>query len=166
MSSAFGVGMLAGGLLLSVWDSSKRRMATSVLGTLIISVGRLTVGLAPEHALWLAIAGQGLTGLGLSAHLTGMRAAEQAAVAPEVQGRFFAVDIPFSRPSAPSHSPSPGPWRMRWACNPSGSLPLSWGWSSLGCAALRAISITWRMVSAQWPLPLAPVFCHRSSRLN
>ncbi|NLS78141.1 MAG: MFS transporter [Chloroflexi bacterium] len=91
LSSAFGIGLVAGGMVLSVWKGFKRHLATSIFGTLVSSLGRLIVGLSPAHAMWLAIAGQFIAGLGLSAHNSGERAAEQVAVAPEMQGRFFAV---------------------------------------------------------------------------
>ena len=91
MSSGFGIGMLVGGALLSAWGGFPRRMATSITGTVVTSLGRLAVALTPPGVWPLAIAGQFIAGLGFSAHTSGMRAAEQAAVAPEMQGRFFAV---------------------------------------------------------------------------
>jgi DHA3 family macrolide efflux protein-like MFS transporter len=93
MSSSFGIGMLAGGTLLSVWGGFPRRLTTSIIGTVITCLGRLMVGIAPPTAFWLAIVGQFITGLGFSAHTSGTRAAEQAVVAPEMQGRFFAVSF-------------------------------------------------------------------------
>jgi DHA3 family macrolide efflux protein-like MFS transporter len=93
MSSAFGIGMLAGGTLLSIWGGFPRRLTTSIIGTVVTCLGRLMVASAPATAFWLAIIGQFITGLGFSAHNSGTRAAEQAAVAPEMQGRFFAVSF-------------------------------------------------------------------------
>lgn len=91
LTSAFGIGMLGGGALLSVWGGFKRSLATSITGTAVSSLGRLVVGLSPATAFWLAMGGQFVAGLGFAAHTSGMRAAEQVAVAPEMQGRFFAV---------------------------------------------------------------------------
>ena len=107
LSSSFGIGMLGGGLLLSVWGGFRRHMATSVTGTWTMGFGRLLVGLASPHTLWLAIIGQALSGLGMAAHGTGMRPAQQAAVAPEVQGRFFAVNMAVSTAVTP-HLAGPG----------------------------------------------------------
>lgn len=91
LSSAFGVGMLLGGGLLSVWGGFPRRLATSITGTVVTSIGRLVVGLTPPNLMPVALVGQFIAGLGFSAHTSGMRAAEQAAVARDMQGRFFAV---------------------------------------------------------------------------
>ncbi|NLD72185.1 MAG: MFS transporter [Chloroflexi bacterium] len=91
LSSGFGVGMLVGGAILSAWGGFPRRIATSIVGTVVTSLGRLAVGLTPPGMWPLAIAGQFVAGLGFAAHTSGMRAAEQAAVDPKMQGRFFAV---------------------------------------------------------------------------
>jgi DHA3 family macrolide efflux protein-like MFS transporter len=66
-------------------------MATGILGMSVSASGRLLIGLAPATALWMAILGQFIGGLGFAAYNTGTRATQQAVVAPEMQGRFFAV---------------------------------------------------------------------------
>ena len=93
LSSASGIGMLLGGLVLSAWGGFKRHLSTSILGTTISLTGRLLIGIAPASAFWLAIVGQFIGGFGFSARMTGMRAAQQSVVAPEMQGRFFSVQF-------------------------------------------------------------------------
>ena len=91
LSSASGIGMLVGGFVLSAWGGFRRHMNTAIVGALISGAGRILVGLAPGTALWLAIIGQFISGVGFSGYMTGSRATQQSTVAPEMQGRFFAV---------------------------------------------------------------------------
>jgi len=92
LQSASGIGMIAGGVLLGVWGGFDRRMATSLTGT---SVGVLAVfitSLAPPNALWVGITGYTILGVALAMHTSGIRAAQQTVVAPEMQGRFFTLN--------------------------------------------------------------------------
>ena len=83
--------MVAGGVLLSAWGGLKRRMSTSLLGTTGMCLSVLVVALAPSHALWLALVGIGFFGLTWSVHTGAQRAALQSAIAPAMQGRYWAV---------------------------------------------------------------------------
>ena len=118
LSSAFGIGMLAGGVILGATGGFKRRMATSVTGTWTMGLGRLLVALAPPDAIWLAIVGQALSGVGMAAHGSGIRAAQQAAVAPEVQGRYFAVNMSVATAVTPISLGIAGPLADAWGVRP------------------------------------------------
>jgi len=91
LSSAWGVGLLAGGLTLSAWGGFRRRIVTVIVGLFGMGVGILVVGLAPAHLLVIGVVG--LFGASaMSALCNGsIFAIMQARVAPEMQGRVFAV---------------------------------------------------------------------------
>jgi DHA3 family macrolide efflux protein-like MFS transporter len=49
MQSAYGLGYVLGGGILSLWGGLRRRIATSLVGTVGISLGLIVVGLAPPE---------------------------------------------------------------------------------------------------------------------
>ena len=89
--SLFGVGMIAGGLFLSVWGGFKRRIATTLMGIIGLGLGVITVGLAPSHLFWIALVGMAITGI-MSPITNGpLQAIMQATVKPEMQGRVMSL---------------------------------------------------------------------------
>lgn len=93
MQSAWGIGMLGGGLLLSVWGGFRRRILTSMLGLLVIGTGSLLVGILPSAAFWLALGAMLFMGIGNPITNGPLMAVIQATVAPEMQGRVFTLLI-------------------------------------------------------------------------
>ena len=91
LESGFGFGVVAGGLLLSVWGGFHRRILTSLAGLVGMGLGTLLVGLAPASALWLAISGMFVAGFMNPITNGPIFAIFQAIVAPEMQGRVFTV---------------------------------------------------------------------------
>ena len=55
LQSAFGIGMVAGGVTLSAWGGFKRRALTGLLALALSGVGFAIVGLAPANAFPLAV---------------------------------------------------------------------------------------------------------------
>ena len=89
--SLFGVGMIAGGLFLSVWGGFRRRIATTLMGIMGLGLGVVTVGLAPSHLFWIALVGMAITGI-MSPITNGpLQAIMQATVKPEMQGRVMSL---------------------------------------------------------------------------
>lgn len=89
--SAWGVGMVIGGLLLSVWGGFRRRIMTSLLGLAAMGIGILVVGLVPSSALWLALIALFMSGF-MNPIVNGpLFAVIQAQVAPDMQGRVFTL---------------------------------------------------------------------------
>jgi len=84
--SAFGVGVVAGGLTLGVWGGFKRRIVTTYLARVLSGVGFVVVGLAPANAFPLAVGA--IFGVGfLNPIINGSSMALlQAIVPPEIQG--------------------------------------------------------------------------------
>jgi len=91
MNSAWGVGLVLGGLLLGAWGGFKRRIVTVLIGIIGLGVGALVVGLTPATAFPLAL-GAFFFGAVMNALCNGSAfALLQQVVAPEMQGRVFAL---------------------------------------------------------------------------
>jgi DHA3 family macrolide efflux protein-like MFS transporter len=91
LSSAWGIGVIVAGLVVSVWGGFRRKMCTIVLGTAIQGLGTLLVGLSPAWAIALAVGGMGIAGFGNSATNAPVRALFQGGVPNKLQGRFFTI---------------------------------------------------------------------------
>jgi DHA3 family macrolide efflux protein-like MFS transporter len=91
MNSAWGVGLVLGGLLLGVWGGFKRRIVTVLMGIIGMGVGVLIVGLTPATIFPLAL-GAFFFGAVMNALCNGSaHALLQQVVAPEMQGRVFTL---------------------------------------------------------------------------
>jgi DHA3 family macrolide efflux protein-like MFS transporter len=109
MNSAWGFGVVAGGLTLSVWGGFKRKIHTSLLGMLGMSLGILIVGFVPSSALWLGLFGMFLAGF-MNPVVNGpFFALLQDVVAPDMQGRVFMVIMSISAGASPLGMAVAGP---------------------------------------------------------
>ncbi|MBN2044610.1 MAG: MFS transporter [Anaerolineales bacterium] len=89
--SVVGIGIIVGGLLLGVWGGFKRQILTSLSGILLLGSGVLVTGLIPNDMFVLAIVTAGFMGLSLPVANGSLGAIMQKSVAPEMQGRVFAL---------------------------------------------------------------------------
>ena len=91
MQSAAGIGLISGGLALSIWNLQKRRIFVSMLSMTLVGLMVLLMGFAPPELFWLGVIGT--AGMGLTVSLvTGLRRAIlQSVVPPEMQGRVFSL---------------------------------------------------------------------------
>lgn len=89
--SALGIGMLLGGLLLSIWGGFKRRIYTSMAGLIVLGLAAISLGLVPGSLFVVAIGIAFVLGLGLPLVNGPVHAVLQAVVAPEMQGRVFTL---------------------------------------------------------------------------
>jgi len=91
LDSAYGIGMVLGGLLLGVWGGFRRRVLTTLTGLVGMGLGTLAIGLAPASWFWLAVAAMLFTGI-MSPIINGpVLALMQSLVPPQMQGRVFTV---------------------------------------------------------------------------
>jgi DHA3 family macrolide efflux protein-like MFS transporter len=91
LNSAWGIGLILGGLLLSAWGGFERRIVTMLIGIVGLGLGALLVGLTPATAFPLAAAGL-FFGAVMNALCNGSAfALLQSVIAPEMQGRVFTV---------------------------------------------------------------------------
>ncbi len=91
INSAFGIGVIAGSLALSVWGGFKNKIITSLLSLTISGLAVLAVGLAPSNMYLVALAGMTLFGF-LNPITNGpLFAIIQTNVEPEIQGRVLSL---------------------------------------------------------------------------
>lgn len=109
MNSAWGLGVVLGGVTLSVWGGFRRKIYTSLLGLFGMGMGILVLGFAPTTAFWLGLVGMLLAGF-MNPIVNGpFFAILQAVVAPEIQGRVFMVVGSMSAAASPLGMAIAGP---------------------------------------------------------
>ena len=91
LGSAFGIGIIAGGLILSVWGGFKRKMRTLQLGLFGMGAGLLAFGLLPSSGYKVAIGLFVFTALMLVFANGSLGSLMKEKIPPEKQGRVFTV---------------------------------------------------------------------------
>jgi DHA3 family macrolide efflux protein-like MFS transporter len=91
IESGWGIGMIAGSLLLSAWGGFKRQVFTCMTGLIGMGVGALMIGLAPGTAFFLAVAANTLAGVFNPICNGPVLALLQTRVEPSIQGRVFTL---------------------------------------------------------------------------
>lgn len=91
LESGIGIGMVIGGITLSVWGGFKRRIVTAMVTATLQGVGFTLVGLAPATAFGLAMAAFFFIGVMNPIVNGSLMAVLQAAVPPRMQGRVFTL---------------------------------------------------------------------------
>ncbi len=91
MHSGWGLGIVLGGLTLSVWGGFRRRIVTSLIGVIGMGLGTLAIGLTPATLFVVALVGISVAGFMNPIANGPLHAIFQAATAPEMQGRVFTL---------------------------------------------------------------------------
>ena len=91
LESAFGIGVVLGGLVLSAWGGFKRRIRTSLLGLVGMGLGVMLIGMTPMSLFALALAAMFLAGFTQPMVNGPIMAIMQAKVAADMQGRVFTL---------------------------------------------------------------------------
>ena len=91
LESVAGVGIVAGGLILSVWGGFRRKIFTSMTGMIVLGLGFVVLGLAPSTLFWMALGSVFVIGLMLPMVDGPFMAILQGTVSPEMQGRVFTI---------------------------------------------------------------------------
>lgn len=91
MAGSMGVGMVIGGLVLSVWSGFRRPMQTSLTGVISMGLAILVIGVSPPSAFPLVIITIFLAGAMMSMCMAPIQALIQSAVEPSMQGRVFTL---------------------------------------------------------------------------
>jgi DHA3 family macrolide efflux protein-like MFS transporter len=109
VNSAWGVGIVVGGLALSLWGGFRRKMMTSLVGLMGLGLGLLVVAFAPASMFAMALVGMFVAGL-MNPIINGpFMAIIQDVVAPDIQGRVFTVVSSLAGAAAPLGMAIAGP---------------------------------------------------------
>ncbi len=114
MDSAWGFGMVAGGITLSVWGGFKRKINTSLMGMFGMGLGLLVLGFVPATLFWLALVSLLVAGFFNPIVNGPFFAILQDVVDPSIQGRVFTVIGSLSEAAAPLGMLAAGPVADRW----------------------------------------------------
>jgi DHA3 family macrolide efflux protein-like MFS transporter len=91
MDAVYGVGIIAGGLLLSIWGGFKRRVFTSMMGLLMLGLSFAVQGMLPSSLFAVALVCGAVAGLANPITNGPLFAVLQATVAPNMQGRVMSL---------------------------------------------------------------------------
>jgi DHA3 family macrolide efflux protein-like MFS transporter len=91
LQSAFGIGMVLGGVTLSVWGGFRNRAVTGLLALALSGVGFAVVGAAPSNAFALAVGASFFAWFMNPIANGALFAALQTIVPAEMQGRVFTL---------------------------------------------------------------------------
>lgn len=109
IGAAVGLGMIGGGMALSVWGGFRRPMQTSLVGILGMGGAILTAGLAPASAFWLAVGSMAVGGFMMPVCMAPIQALVQKSVTPTMQGRVLSLFDSISTAIAPVSVALAGP---------------------------------------------------------
>lgn len=86
-----GVGIVLGGLVLSVWGGFRRRIYTTLMGGTVLGLGFIVLGLTPGSLFWVALGSIFIVGLMIPLIDGPIMAILQGTVEPAMQGRVFTI---------------------------------------------------------------------------
>lgn len=91
LDSFWGVGMISGGVILTIWGGFKRKVKTSMMGMMGIGTGIIVVGIAPSSAFYMALVGMFVVGVMVPFANGPLTAIMQSVVPPDMQGRVMSL---------------------------------------------------------------------------
>jgi len=91
INSVEGFGIIAGGIILSVWGGFKKRIVTSMTGIIGLGIGVMLIGLAPAGLFIVAIIGSILLGVMIPITNGPIGALLQSIIRPDMQGRVMSL---------------------------------------------------------------------------
>ncbi len=91
LDSFFGVGMIAGGITLSVWGGFKKKIVTSLTGIVLFSFAILAIAAAPADKFWIMIVSMFFIGFMMPMANGPLHALFQSVVEPGMQGRVMSL---------------------------------------------------------------------------
>ncbi len=89
--SAWGLGVIAGGILLSMWGGFKRKISTTLVGIVGLGAGVMLVAFAPSNGFLVALGGMALVGIMNSMANGPLGALLQSIVRRDMQGRVMSL---------------------------------------------------------------------------
>ena len=93
LQSSIAMGIVAGGVLLSLWGGFRRQVITVLLGTLLSGLSWVVMGITPENCFYMAM-GALFLGTTMNSVMVGsVGALWQTIIPPKLQGRLFSIGI-------------------------------------------------------------------------
>ena len=96
-----GIGMIAGGLLMSIWGGFRKKVFTIIAGIIGDGIGTLLLGFAPSHAIGMALIGLFISGFMNTFANASAFSLLQSMVPAELQGRLIAILMSVSTVMSP-----------------------------------------------------------------
>ena len=91
LEATIGVGIVMGGLVLSVWGGFRRKIYTTMMGMVVLGLGFVVLGFTPGNLFLAALVSTFVVGLMIPLIDGPIMAILQGTVAPEMQGRVFTL---------------------------------------------------------------------------
>ena len=91
LDSFFGIGMIAGGITLSIWGGFKKKIVTSLSGIIMFSFAILAIAIAPADKFWIMVASMFVIGFMLPMANGPIHALFQTLIEPNMQGRVLSL---------------------------------------------------------------------------
>ena len=91
INSAEGVGIIAGGIMLSVWGGFKKKIVTTMAGIIGLGGAVLLLGLAPANLFYLGMSAIFLMGFAIPITNGPVGALLQSVIRPDMQGRVMSL---------------------------------------------------------------------------
>jgi len=130
LESAFGIGMIAGGIALGVWGGFKRKIVTSLIGISVFSAAIIAIAATPPNMFWMIVAAQALIGIMMPIVNGPVHALFQTVVEPDMQGRVMSLVGSVAQAMMPFSLLVAGPISDRLGLQ-------TWFWiAGIACAAL------------------------------
>lgn len=91
VDSFFGVGMIIGGITLSIWGGFKKKIVTSLTGIVMFSIAIIAIAAAPANSFWIMLASMFLIGFMMPIVNGPIHALFQSIIEPDMQGRVLSL---------------------------------------------------------------------------
>lgn len=91
LNSAFGIGIIAGGLILGVWGGFKRRIYTVVMAICIEGISAAVFGFTTAGSFFLGLSCAFILGTGIAMANGPLTAIFQSVIPHDIQGRVFTI---------------------------------------------------------------------------
>jgi DHA3 family macrolide efflux protein-like MFS transporter len=91
INSVEGFGIIAGGIILSIWGGFKKKIVTSMTGIIGLGMGVMLIGLAPASLFIVAIIGSIVLGAMIPITNGPIGALLQSIIRPDMQGRVMSL---------------------------------------------------------------------------
>ena len=101
LNSGFGVGMIAGGAVMSAWGGFRRRVVTVLAGEAVLGISIFALGFASTELFFLSLVAAFFQGIGISFGNAPMMAIFQSVVPRDMQGRVFSILVSISQGVVP-----------------------------------------------------------------